>query len=64
MSRDLNYNTLRGSVDDIEDILLEDEVIIPKVQKIKKKKRFDDGTPIKVIHRKFANENREESEKK
>jgi len=46
MSRSINYNQLNGDVEDIE-ILLEDKEI-PKVKKIKsKKKKFDDGTSVK-----------------
>lgn len=48
MSRSINYNTFKGNVEDLEELLLEDEIVIPKVEKIKKKKKFDDGTLPKV----------------
>ena len=52
MSRSINYNTLKGDAEDLEEILLEEEIVIPKVEKIKKKKRFDDGTLPKVAPKK------------
>ncbi len=53
MSRSINYNTLKGNVEDLEELLLEDEIVIPKKEKIKKKKRFDDGTLMKEAPKKF-----------
>ncbi len=56
MSRSINYNTLKGNVEDLEELLDEDEdIVIPKVQKIKKKKRFDDGTLPKESNKKIKN---------
>lgn len=55
MPRSINYNTLKGDVEDLEELLLEDEVVIPKVEKIKKKKRFDDGTLLKKTPKKIKN---------
>ena len=53
MSRSINYNTLKGNIEDLEELLLEDEVVIPKKEKIKKKKRFDDGTLLKEAPKKI-----------
>lgn len=64
MSRDINYNTLKGNMEDIEEIILEEEIIPERIHKIKKKKRFDDGTPIKGNNKKFKNINRENTPKK
>jgi len=58
MSRSINYNTFKGSIEDIEEILLEDEVVIPKVERIKRKKKFDDGTSAKSSSKKNKNINR------
>jgi hypothetical protein len=52
MSRSINYNTFKGDIEDLEELLLEDEIITSKVEKIKKKKRFDDGTLPKAISKK------------
>lgn len=52
MPRPINYNAFKGNIDDLEDLLL-DEVEIPKVQKIKKKKKFDDGTTLKDVPKKI-----------
>lgn len=52
MPRSINYNTLKGDVEDLEELLLEDEVVIPNVEKIKRKKKFDDGTLPKVAPKK------------
>ena len=47
------YNQYVGDAEDIE-ILMEDEDL-PKVKKIrKKKKRFDDGTSVKHNHKKYT----------
>lgn len=55
MSRPINYNTLKGNIGDLEEFLLEDEIVIPKKEKIKKKKRFDDGTLLKEAPKKIKN---------
>jgi hypothetical protein len=52
MSRSINYNTFKGDIENLEELLLEDEIITSKVEKIKKKKRFDDGTLPKAISKK------------
>lgn len=54
MSRSVNYNTLKGYVEDIEEFIENEneDSIMSTVQKIKKKKRFDDGTPIKNASKK------------
>ena len=52
MSRSINYNALKGDVEDLEELLLENEEVLPRVEKIKRKKRFDDGTLPKVAPKK------------
>ena len=57
MARPVNYNSFKGEVDDldeIEDILLEKNNAVKqtRIQKIGKKKWFDDGTRTKEIHKK------------
>jgi hypothetical protein len=59
MSRSINYNTFKGDIEDLEELLLEDEIITSKVEKIKKKKRFDDGTLPKAISKKVKDVIRE-----
>ena len=58
MSRSINYNAFIGEVEDLEeleDVLLEKDgsVKLPRLQKIGKKKWFDDGTRTKEIHKKI-----------
>lgn len=63
MSRDINYNSLKGDIEDIEEILLDEEIATQKIQKIKKKKRFDDGTMAKDVHKKIKTINRNNTKK-
>jgi len=60
MARSINYNTIKGSVDDIlEEFIeeMEEEILEPKIVKInKKKKRFDDGTLPNSKDKKIKNE--------
>ena len=54
MSRDINYNILKGSMEDIEEFLDDEELPAgPKIQKMKKKKKFDDGTSPKDVKKKI-----------
>jgi len=59
MSRNINYNTWKGDCEDIRELLEDEEDNIETVQKIKKRKRFDDGTLVKDFHKKVKTIERE-----